>query len=119
MWSHVLKLIPALLKNRAIYGRYLDVFATHAPPWGIHDQPDLPHQGIKAFRWLLKTFKPAYHFHGHIHIYRRDIPRETQFHDTRVINTYGHLETLVEPVIRGYAPLAFLGEVLNPRIRKI
>jgi uncharacterized protein len=59
MWVHVFILIPGLLRNLTFTGRYLDIFVTHAPPQGIHDQDDLPHHGIKAFRWFLKVFKPA------------------------------------------------------------
>ncbi len=92
MWGHVLSLVPKLLLNRLRYGRYLDIFVSHAPPWGIHDRPDLPHQGIKAFRWFLKTFRPAYHFHGHVHVYRPDAITETRFHQTLVVNTYGYRE---------------------------
>jgi len=88
----VLSLVPKLLLNRLRYGRYLDIFVSHAPPWGIHDRPDLPHQGIKAFRWFLKTFRPAYHFHGHVHVYRPDAITETRFHQTLVVNTYGYRE---------------------------
>lgn len=95
MWFHVMKLIPGLLWNKAAYGRYLDVFVTHAPPWGIHDRPDQPHQGIKAFRWLLDTFRPAYHFHGHIHIYRQDTDRITRYKETNVINAYGFVEATI------------------------
>ena len=108
MWMHVLHLIPALLRNQAIYGRYLDVFVSHAPPWGIHDQSDLPHQGIKAFRWLIKVFKPAYHFHGHIHLYRHDEVKVTRYLNTNVINAYGFIESSIDPVQRGFAPLRFL-----------
>ena len=32
MWFHVLQLVPAMIINKARYGRYLDVFVTHAPP---------------------------------------------------------------------------------------
>lgn len=108
MWEHVLRLIPALLRNQAVYGRYLDVFVSHAPPWGIHDQPDLPHQGIKAFRWLLEVFKPAYHFHGHIHIYRHDTVKMTRFLNTNVVNAYGYIESSIEPEQSGFMPLGFL-----------
>jgi len=97
MWGHVLGLIPGLLMNRIRYGRFLDIFVTHAPPWGIHDQPDPCHQGIKAFRWLIQVFKPAYHIHGHIHIYSPGTVAETQFGPTRVINTYGYRTLVVEP----------------------
>ena len=96
MWMHVLRIAPILLKNRLLHGRYLDVFVSHAPPWGIHDKQDLPHQGIKAFTWFIETFKPRYHFHGHIHIYRQDEQTETQHGSTTVINTYGFKETTLE-----------------------
>jgi Icc-related predicted phosphoesterase len=110
MWGHVFRLLPSLMLNRVIQGRFLDVFVSHAPPWGIHDQPDLPHQGIKAFLWLLRVFRPAYHFHGHIHIYRSDTVTKTRFLETQVINTYGFLETTIEENPPGFAPLSFLGE---------
>lgn len=92
MWSMVINLIPQLMVNRLVYGRFLDVFVSHAPPWQIHDKDDLPHRGIKAFRWLVKVFKPAYHLHGHIHVYRQDTVTETTFGSTRVVNTYGYRE---------------------------
>lgn len=107
MWGHVIRLVPTLIRNQAIYGRYLDVFVSHAPPWGIHDQPDLPHQGIKAFRWLIEVFKPAYHFHGHIHLYRQDAVKVTRFLNTEVVNAYGFIEASVEPIQNGFAPLSF------------
>lgn len=96
MWGHVFRLVPGLLVNRLRHGRFLDVFVTHAPPAGIHDQNDLPHQGIAAFHWLLRVFKPAYHFHGHIHLYRPDSVSETSFGRTLVINSYGWRETSLE-----------------------
>jgi len=42
---------------------------------------------------MLRVFKPRYHFHGHIHVYRSDTITETEFMDTLVINTYGSRET--------------------------
>lgn len=90
MWSMVLSMVPRLMLNRALYGRYLDIFITHAPPWQIHDKTDLPHRGIKAFRWLIEKFKPTYHLHGHIHIYQQYDVTESQYEKTRVINTYGY-----------------------------
>jgi Icc-related predicted phosphoesterase len=79
-----------------IHGRYLDVFITHAPPWGIHDKKDRAHRGIKAFRWFITVFQPRYHFHGHIHVYRPDAITETKFENTKVLNTYGALETTLD-----------------------
>ncbi len=90
MWLNVFRLVPQLLMNQLRYGKFLDIFVTHAPPWGIHDQPDYTHQGVKAFRWLIKNFKPRYQLHGHIHIYRPDTVTETKFADTQVINVYGY-----------------------------
>ncbi len=92
MWQHVFSLLPGLFWNKIRYGRFLDVFVTHAAPWKIHDQDDLPHVGIKAFRWLNKVFKPQLHLHGHIHIYRTDTVRETMYYQTKIINTYGYKE---------------------------
>jgi Icc-related predicted phosphoesterase len=95
MWVNVLRIAPRLIINRMSRGRFLDVFVSHAPPWGIHDKTDLPHQGIQAFRWLIETFKPRYHFHGHIHVYRQDVQTITRHAHTTVINTYGFKKTQV------------------------
>ncbi|WP_322793701.1 metallophosphoesterase family protein [Bellilinea sp.] len=92
MWWMVLGLTPALMLNKLRFGRYLDIFVTHAPPWGIHDMDDLPHRGIKAFNWLIKVFQPTYHLHGHIHVYRNDTEIETKVGNTTVINCYGYRE---------------------------
>jgi uncharacterized protein len=99
MWRMVLGLVPRLMLNRLLRGRYLDIFVTHAPPWMIHDKEDLPHRGIKAFRWLIETFKPTYHLHGHIHIYQQYETTETLHQETQVINAYGYktLEFELEP----------------------
>jgi len=90
MWWNVFDLVPGFFRNRLQFGRYLDVFISHASPWGIHDQTDLPHQGIKAFLWLLKVFKPEYHFHGHIHVFRPDTVTRTWYQNTWVINAFSH-----------------------------
>ena len=90
MWWMVWKLVPGLFLNKLRFGRYLDIFVSHAPPWQIHDKTDLPHQGIKAFRWLIDVFQPAYHLHGHIHVYRQDEVTESLEKNTWVVNTYGY-----------------------------
>lgn len=104
MWNMVFGMVPSLLWNVARYGRALDLLATHAPPWGVQDADDPAHHGFKAFRWLLKVFRPRYHFHGHIHVYSKDVPVLTRFHNTLVINTYGYRETnLSFPQLAGKA----------------
>jgi len=70
MWGVILKMIPTLITNRILYGRYLDVLVTHSPPFGIHDAADRPHIGFKAFLTFLRWFKPRYLLHGHQHVYR-------------------------------------------------
>ena len=97
MWMMVMKLVPSLVINKIRYGRYLDIFITHAPPLGIHDQDDPAHQGVKAFNWLINTFQPSYHIHGHVHIYRRDVTRETMLKNTLIMNTYGHCKLVIQP----------------------
>ena len=56
MWMKIFNLSSKLMINKIRYGRFLDIFVSHAPPWHIHDEQDLPHQGIKAFRWFDQSF---------------------------------------------------------------
>jgi Icc-related predicted phosphoesterase len=87
----LLRLAPTLMLNRARYGRYLDVLLTHAPPHGIHNGPDRPHAGFRAFRWFMRRFEPRYLIHGHIHrSYGFSPVFETRLGPTQVINTAGH-----------------------------
>jgi Icc-related predicted phosphoesterase len=90
MWGHAFKLVPAFLINYFKHQRYLDILVTHAPSWGIHDQQDLPHQGVKAFHWLLQTFQPRYHLHGHVQNFHPNKKAITKFGNTQVINTHGY-----------------------------
>jgi Icc-related predicted phosphoesterase len=92
MWLHVASLIPALWVNRLRYGRFLDILVSHAAPLGVHDQPDLPHQGIAALRWLDRIFQPRLHLHGHIHRIGPREPVETLLGVTRVVNVYSFQE---------------------------
>lgn len=82
------RMTPRLLWNKARYGRALDVLVTHAPPRHVNDREDKAHHGFSTLRTFLKTFKPAYHIHGHIHLYDRSQPNEQQFVETRVINVF-------------------------------
>jgi Icc-related predicted phosphoesterase len=95
MKAQIASMLPGLLANRLRYGRFLDILVTHAPPRYIHDQEDRPHQGFQVFRWFLKTFRPRYHLHGHIHIYDNRTITRTQFHETTVLNAYPYRELTV------------------------
>lgn len=88
MRLQIARLLPGLLYNRLKHGRFLDILVTHSPPFGIHDRPDLAHTGFKPFLPFLRLFKPRYMLHGHIHLYRQDTTRTTQFAQTTIINVY-------------------------------
>jgi len=90
MYIEIIKMIPRLLWNRIFRGRYVDILLTHAPPKGIHDQSDRCHLGFKAYLWFMKTFKPKYLVHGHIHLYDLNTTRCTKWHNTLVVNAYDH-----------------------------
>ncbi|MFP4426049.1 MAG: metallophosphoesterase [Spirochaetaceae bacterium] len=90
MLRRIVRLLPRLLWNRLVHGRFLDILLTHAPPLGIHDQNDPTHRGFSSFLWFMRTFKPRYLLHGHIHLYDLNARRETQYYDTKVINVYDH-----------------------------
>jgi Icc-related predicted phosphoesterase len=81
-------MVPRLLYHRARHGRAVDVLITHAPPRDVNDRDDPPHRGFRVLRRFLAWFQPAYHLHGHIHLYDRNEPAEATFAGTRVINVY-------------------------------
>jgi Icc-related predicted phosphoesterase len=83
------RLLPKLFLNRIKHGRMLDILNSHSPPFGIHDDTDKPHQGLKALNWLIGIAKPRYHLHGHTHFYRNNITnRITESNVTQIINVY-------------------------------
>lgn len=86
----VFGLLQRLRWNRLRYGRRLDILITHAPPRGIHDAADLPHQGFTSYLKLLRAARPALMIHGHTHVYNRNDVTESDFSATRIINTYGY-----------------------------
>jgi Icc-related predicted phosphoesterase len=90
MMREIFKLIPVLLFNRIFRGRYVDILLTHASPRGIHDKEDRCHLGFKAFLWFMRTFKPKYLVHGHIHLYSLSDVRVTNYGETQVINAFSH-----------------------------
>ena len=90
MFLEIIKLIPRLLFNRILRGRYLDILLTHAPPKGIHDKNDKCHTGFKVYLWFMKVFRPKYLIHGHTHIYDMCEVRTTKWKNTTVVNAFSH-----------------------------
>ena len=86
-WN-VARLLPSLLWSRIRLRRNLDILVAHSPPYLIHDRADLAHRGFKVFRTFMQKVRPRYMLHGHVHVYRNDIPRVTRFGETTVINVY-------------------------------
>lgn len=86
----VLRLEWRLWLNRLRHGRFLDMFVTHSPPFGIHDGSDLTHQGFKSFNGLIDRYHPEYMLHGHTHLYDNRAVRQSVRKHTLIINTYGY-----------------------------
>mgnify|MGYP000545355653 CR=1 FL=1 len=87
LWK-IARMTPRLLWNRMRHGRALDVLITHAPPRDVNDRDDPPHRGFLAVRRFLHWFQPAYHLHGHVHLYDRNEPNTARFEATLVVNVY-------------------------------
>lgn len=90
MLFKLLRMLPRLLVNKLKYGRFVDIFLTHAPPEGIHDKEDPCHRGFRCYLWFMRTFKPRFMVHGHIHLYDMQDVRVSRYFDTTVINAYSH-----------------------------
>jgi len=63
---------------------------SHAPPLGIHDQPDRCHRGFGAFVGFMQRYRPLFWLHGHIHLYLPNAPRVSRYLDTTVMNVFGY-----------------------------
>ncbi|MBO4859125.1 MAG: metallophosphoesterase [Treponema sp.] len=98
MKLRLLKLVPTLIKNKIKYGRYLDIFLTHATPRHIHDHEDLCHRGYECYNWFIEKFKPTFMVHGHIHLYDIREERVTKHNDTTIVNAYAHWVLEFPPV---------------------
>lgn len=96
MRRKALSLELKLWLNRLRYGRYLDIFVTHAPPFGIHDEGDAAHQGFRTFLKLIDRYHPDYMLHGHVHVYDNRIVRQSVRGHTLIVNAYGY--SLIELV---------------------
>ncbi len=92
----LLKMVPGLLWNKIRWGKYVDIFLTHASPRHVHDKEDPCHQGFECFNWFIKRFSPSYLIHGHIHLYDANDQRLTAVknnskNETLVINAFSHI----------------------------
>ncbi len=92
-----MKMAPRLHLNRLRQGRALDLLVTHAPPRGVNDRSDPAHLGFETFRGFLEQWSPAYHLHGHVHLYDRSQPFQQRFGDTEVINVFPYRLLELEP----------------------
>jgi len=95
----VWRLTPRLVLNKLFHGRYLDILITHAPPLGVHDRPDLCHQGFRAFRTFMDRFRPRYLIHGHVHVYSPSQTIESVYQDTTVLNAYRYRALEIDGVV--------------------
>jgi hypothetical protein len=91
MFLVILRMVPRLLWHRIMHGKFLDILVTHSPPYGINDLPDPCHTGFRVFLWFMRTFKPSYLVHGHVHLYDRNAAREAHYGGTTIINAYDHI----------------------------
>lgn len=68
---------------------YVDIFLSHAPPYGIDDDPtEVTHQGFIALREYLDRLHPKLWMHGHT--YPAPESLVTQHGPTRVEYIFGH-----------------------------
>lgn len=77
-------------------GRGVDVLLTHAPPRGVGDGDDGPHQGFRSLHRVVRRLDPPLLLHGHIHPYGADAP-DRQLGATIVRNVVGRHSMEIEP----------------------
>lgn len=90
MYLKIFRMVPRLLWNRIVHGRFIDILVAHSAPFGINDKNDPCHRGFKAFLWFMEKFKPRFLLHGHIHLYDQNAIREKSFAHTSIINVYDY-----------------------------
>ncbi len=77
--------------------RAVDILLTHAPPRGVGDAADPPHQGFPILNALTRWLRPALLLHGHVDPQPTG-PRDHWLGGTIVRNVTGWQLFLVEPV---------------------
>jgi Calcineurin-like phosphoesterase len=89
--------VRARLRRPRGAARTADILLTHAPPRGVGDGPDPPHQGFPILNALTQWLRPALLLHGHVNpepASRRDLWLD----DTIVRNVTGWQLFSIEPV---------------------
>ena len=84
------------LLRSARRGGPVDVLLTHAPPLGLGDGEDKPHEGIQALHGVLERLLPSWHLHGHIHPYGQQLP-DRQVGPTTIRNVIPWRMVDIEP----------------------
>jgi len=89
MFMRVYRLLPKIFISRLRYKRPLDILVTHSPPYGIHDDDDPTHRGLRALNYLIHWAKPRYMLHGHTIFYHQNLNSHiTPYRQTQVMNVY-------------------------------
>lgn len=102
----IAKMTPRLLWNQQRHGRALDVLITHSPPLGLGDREDEAHRGFRAIRTFLDRFKPAYHLHGHVHLYDRSQSPVLCYGETTIINVFPYQALEISVPVVEHGPMA-------------
>jgi len=89
MFLRVYRLLPQIYLASRRHKRPLDLFVTHSPPAGIHDDDDPTHRGLHALNFLLHWARPRYMLHGHTIFYSQNLKSHiTPYAQTQVMNVY-------------------------------
>jgi uncharacterized protein len=91
------------LLRRAGRRPQVDVLLTHAPPLGLGDGTDKPHEGIAALHRVLGRLRPSWHLHGHVHPYGLPTP-DRHVGPTTIRNVIPWRLIDIEPTPRGARP---------------
>lgn len=92
----------------------IDVLLTHAPPYGLGDGEDAPHQGIRALHGLIEQLQPAWLLHGHVHPHGEPRP-DRRSGETSIANVIPYRVLDIEPRARAREGGARAQHRLAPR----
>lgn len=88
-----------IMLKKILTGRELDIFVTHSPPFGVHDdQTDPAHIGFKIFNDVMRLTEPKYLLHGHTIFYNHNVKHHiTLKYATQIVNVYPYRVMEIEP----------------------